>query len=215
MVDTTGFPLSEAVRVLLAAIAASLEGGSGAVATAAAPAYDEGSTAPLSMDLAGALRVLATIDTTGLATAANQATGNTSLATLVTQGSDNSAVNIYPFPTTPVSGFTTSMTGTASTAVTGMGAPGANLYNYITDIIISNTDADTGTLVEIQDGDGGTSFIPNLQAPFAGANNIGGSTHHFTTPIKQPTANTALYAKNTTTGAAVIVTVVGFQAAPV
>lgn len=55
-----------------------------ATATAAAPSYVEGTSNPLSMDLSGSLRVLATISTAGLATSAKQDTGNTSLATIAT-----------------------------------------------------------------------------------------------------------------------------------
>lgn len=113
----------------------------------------------------------------------------------------------YPLlPATPVSGITASMTDTTSTAVTGMSAGGAGIFNYITQITIANTDADTDTLVEIQDGSGGTTFY---YAP--AAKNCGGATISFPSPLKQPTANTALYAKCTTTGATVRVSVTGFQ----
>lgn len=56
-----------------------------AVANAAAPVLTEGRQVLLSTDLAGALRVAATIDTTGLATAAKQDTGNTSLSSIDTK----------------------------------------------------------------------------------------------------------------------------------
>lgn len=102
--------------------------------------------------------------------------------------------------------ISTPMTSTTSTAVTGIGTPGSNLFNYITSIIISNSDADTDTDVELQDGNGGTSF-----AFFPAAKLCGGVAMSFAIPLKQPTANTALYAKNTTTGASTRVTVVGFK----
>lgn len=73
-----------------------VSGGAFAVASAAPPSYDEDEAAPLSMDLAGNLRVSATLDPTGLATSALQNTGNTSLATLVTQGADTTTVNVAP-----------------------------------------------------------------------------------------------------------------------
>lgn len=123
--------------------------------------------------------------------------------------SSTDPVSTYPYPTTPVKGIiSTAMTGTTSTAVSGMGAPGSGLYNYITGVIVSNTHATVGTNVELQDGSGGTTFAI---LPAAAA--YGGTAISFATPIKQTTANTALYAKNSTTGASTFVTVVGFTAA--
>lgn len=113
---------------------------------------------------------------------------------------------VFPLPTTPVSGLTAAMTSTTSTAVTGVGAASGK-NNYITGIVVGNSHATVGTFVELQDGSGGTTFFT---LPAAAV--YGGATFEPTTPIKQPTANTALYAKNTTTGANVIVSVVGFQA---
>lgn len=147
-----------------------------------------------------------------LASEAKQDTMITHLAAIEIASEDTSPVNTFPFPATPVSGLTTEMTGTTSTAVTGVGAGGASIFNWITQVEIVNTDADTGTIVELQDGSGGTPFY-KFAAPFGGTGNVGGSTRSFTTPLKQPTANTALYAKNTTTGAAVTVSVTGFQRA--
>lgn len=113
----------------------------------------------------------------------------------------------YPLPTTPVSGLTAAMTATTSTAVTGMGAPGSGKFNYITSIAIGNSHATVGTFVELQDGSGGATF-----AAFPAAAVYGGISLTLATPLKQPTSNTALYAKNTTTGANTIVSTVGFQA---
>jgi hypothetical protein len=79
-------------------------------------------------------------------------------AALVTAAQDPNAVNVYPLPDQTLSGLTAQITGTSTTAVTGMGAPGANLYNYITQITVTNTDATVGTLVNLQDGSGGTTF---------------------------------------------------------
>lgn len=115
---------------------------------------------------------------------------------------------LIPSAGTPVKGLTAAMTGTTSTAVTGMGAPGVGLYNYITAIVIGNSHASQGTFVEFQDGSGGTTFFTLPAAP-----GYGGSTIALPTPLKQPTANTALYVKNTTTGANVIVSVVGYTGA--
>lgn len=115
-----------------------------------------------------------------------------------------------PVPTTPktnslVSGLTVAMTGTTSTAVTGMGAPGANLHNYITTIVCGNSHATVGTFVDLQDGSGGTVF---WTIPAAAV--YGGAAPALPIPLQQPTANTALFAKDQTTGANVICSVAGF-----
>lgn len=152
------------------------------------------------------------IDLTGFATAANQVTANGYLATIATNSADTTAVNVYPLPTTPTRGLTAQMTGTTSTAVTGMGAGGSGVFNYITSITISNTDIAVGTLVELQDGSGGTSFASFPAPKASAAGDVNGATFTFPTPIKQPTANTALYCKNVTTSAETILFAVGFQA---
>lgn len=144
----------------------------------------------------------------GFATAANQVLEIADLDAIKAAAESTAAVNTYPLPTTPVSGLTAAMTGTASTAVAGMGAPGPGLRNYIAGIIVGNSHATVGTFVELQDGNGGTTFFT---LPAAAV--YGGATFTPSTPIKQPTANTALYVKDTTTGANVIVSVVGFTAA--
>ncbi len=65
------------------------------IATAAAPGYSEGSLVGLSTDLAGNLRTAATIDTTGLATSANQVTMIASLSVMDDWDETNrAAVNI-------------------------------------------------------------------------------------------------------------------------
>ena len=106
-----------------------------------------------------------------------------------------------------VSGITTAMTATTSTAVTGMGAPGAGLRNYITSVVIGNSHATVGTFVDLQDGSAGTVF-----ATFPAAAVFGGAAPPFPVAIRQPTANTALFAVNKTTGANVIVFVNGYKA---
>lgn len=115
---------------------------------------------------------------------------------------------LIPSAGDPAAGLTAAMTGTTSTPVTGMGAPGVGLYNYITAIVVGNSDADTGTFVELQDGDGGATFftVPARQ-------DYGGVAIALPTPLKQPTSNTALYVKNTTTDANTIVSVVGYTGA--
>jgi hypothetical protein len=116
-------------------------------------------------------------------------------------------VQPYGDPANAVSGKTAQMTGTTSTAVTGVGAAGNGLYNYITAVVISNAHATVGTEVNLQDGNGGTAFGPTFPAAPA----YGGAILALSTPLKQPTANTALYAVNLTTGSAVTVSIVGYK----
>lgn len=100
----------------------------------------------------------------------------------------------------------TAMTGTTSTLL--LAAPGSSLFNYITQVTVSNGHATVGTDVVLQDGSGGATFyvIP-------AAANYGGSVIHLDPPLKQPTANTALYCANVTTGASTKVSVNGFKGA--
>jgi len=115
---------------------------------------------------------------------------------------------LVPSAGTLVKGLTAAMTGTTSTAVTGMGAAGASLYNYITGIVVGNSHATVGTFVEFQDGNGGTTFFTVPAAAI-----YGGTSISLPTPLKQTSSDTALYVKNTTTGADVIVSVVGYTGA--
>jgi hypothetical protein len=102
--------------------------------------------------------------------------------------------------------ITSAMTGTTSTSL--VAAPGANLRNYITTIIVSNAHATVGTDVIIQDGSGGTTL---LTIPAAAV--YGGAVITLPMPLRQPTANTALFCANVTTGASTKVSAVGFKAA--
>lgn len=101
--------------------------------------------------------------------------------------------------------ITTSMTGTTSTAVSGMGAQGAGIRNYVTSIIISNAHATVGTDVILQDGSGGTTL-----GTFPAAAVYGGVAITLPNPLKT-TANTGLFAANVTTGASTKVTCYGFK----
>ena len=102
--------------------------------------------------------------------------------------------------------ITTSMTGTTSTSL--ISAPGAGLYNYITQVTVSNAHATQGTDVALQDGNGGTTFYT---IPAAAV--YGGAAITFNPPLKQPTSNTALYCANVTTGASTKVSASGFKGA--
>lgn len=153
----------------------------------------------------------ATAPASGIATLAQYNATNpapTDTQTVALQVGPNGALLVQPYgnPANLVSGLTTQMTGTTSTAVTGMGAPGSGLRNYITQVTVSNAHATVGTEISLQDGSGGTSFYT-----FPAAAVYGGAAVPFPAPLKQPTANTALYAVNLTTGAATKVSVSGYK----
>jgi hypothetical protein len=138
----------------------------------------------------------------------NKSAGTLRVVLATDQPALTNALKVSPSTSNLVSGLTTAMTGTTSTAITGIGAPGSNIFNYITQITVGNSHGTVGTFVEIQDGSGGTTFYT---IPAAAV--YGGATLSFNPPLKQPTANTALYCKNTTTGANVIVSASGFTGA--
>lgn len=113
----------------------------------------------------------------------------------------------YANPENFVSGaITSAMTGTTTTSL--VAAPGAGLRNYITTIIVSNSHATVGTDIIIQDGSGGTTL---LTIPAASV--YGGAVITLPTPLRQPTANTALFCANVTTGASTKVSAVGYKGA--
>lgn len=113
----------------------------------------------------------------------------------------------YCNPENMVSGaITTAMTATTSTSL--IASPGAGLRNYITTIICSNAHATVGTDIAIQDGSGGTTL---LTIPAAAV--YGGAAITLPTPLRQPTANTALFCANVTTGASTKVSAVGYKGA--
>jgi hypothetical protein len=109
-------------------------------------------------------------------------------------------------PALPVSGTTAQITDLNDHLV--LAAPAAGLRNYITGVVISNAHATVGTEVVLKDGASGT-----VLATFPAASAYGGVALAFPTPLKQPTTATAIYAADLTTGAAVKVTLNGFQAA--
>jgi len=128
------------------------------------------------------------------------------VADFITDLNGKQIVLPYSIPENAVSGaITSAMTGTTSTSL--VAAPGAGLRNYITTIIVSNSHATVGTDVIIQDGSGGTTL---LTIPAAAV--YGGAVITLPTPLRQPTANTALYCANVTTGSSTKVSAVGFKA---
>lgn len=133
------------------------------------------------------------------------AVANNDRANFITDLVGKQIVLPYANPENFVSGaITTAMTGTTSTSL--VAAPGAGLRNYITTIIVSNAHATVGTDVIIQDGSGGTTL---LTIPAAAV--YGGAAITLPVPLRQPTANTALFCANVTTGASTKVSAVGYK----
>ena len=111
----------------------------------------------------------------------------------------------YANPENFVSGvISTAMTGTTSTSL--VAAPAGSLRNYITQITVSNSHATVGTDILIQDGNGGTTLYVIPSAPA-----FGGATLTFPVPLRQPTAATALYCANVTTGSSTKVSASGYK----
>ena len=106
---------------------------------------------------------------------------------------------------TGVSGLTTPITDLIARDV--IVAPGAGLFTYVTQVLVTNSHATVGTLVTIQTEDG-TGLYAGYAAPAGG-----GFSVSFTVPIKMPVANKKLQAICTTTGANVYVSASGYIAA--
>jgi hypothetical protein len=106
---------------------------------------------------------------------------------------------------TGVSGLTTPITDLIARDV--IVAPGAGLFTYVTQVLVTNSHATVGTLVTIQTEDG-----TGLYAGYAGPAG-GGFSVSFTVPIKMPVANKKLQAICGTTGANVYVSASGYIAA--
>jgi hypothetical protein len=135
------------------------------------------------------------------------AVANNDRADLITDLVGKLIVLPYANPENFVSGaITSAMTGTTSTSL--VAAPGSGLRNYITQITVSNAHATVGTDVAIQDGNGGTTIYT---IPAAAV--YGGAVISFPTPLRQPSANTALYCANVTTGASTKVSAAGYKGA--
>jgi hypothetical protein len=117
----------------------------------------------------------------------------------------NQVVQPYSLSASLVQGTTAAMTGTTSTSL--VAAPGSGLRNYVTNLTCVNSHATVGTFVTVQDGSGGTALYT-----LAAAAVFGGSSIVFPAPLRQPTANTALYVADVTTGANVICSAAGYKA---
>lgn len=112
----------------------------------------------------------------------------------------------YANPENFVSGVTAAMTATTSTSL--IAAPASGLRNYVTQCTFSNSHATVGTMMNLQDGSGGTTIY---SAPAAPA--YGGATITFPTPLRQPTTATALFVVNATTGANTFAACSGYKGA--
>lgn len=139
--------------------------------------------------------------------AENTAVTATRMAQLVTDLVGKLIVLPYANPENFVNGaITSAMTGTTSTSL--LATPGSGLRNYITQITVSCAHATQGTDVVIQDGTAGTTLYTIPAAAL-----YGGAAITFPTPLRQPTANTALFAANVTTGSSTKVSVSGYKGA--
>ena len=90
-------------------------------------------------------------------------------------------------------------------AVTGLDAGGAGIHNYVTSVIVHNSHASTNGFIQLLDGSGGT-VLATFPAPATG-----GAVINLTIPIKQTTANTALYWDASAAITTLYVTIVGYQ----
>lgn len=100
-------------------------------------------------------------------------------------------------------GGTAAMTATTSTQVI---AAVASNNLYVASCSVNNIHASVDTLVDLQDGSGGTVIWT-----FSAAHGYGGEAHVFSPPLKVPTQGNALFAVNETTGASVKVFCQGFS----
>ncbi len=108
----------------------------------------------------------------------------------------------YAIPENSLNGVTAAITGTGDTSV--IAAQGAGVRIYVTQVVVTNSHATVGTVVEIKDG---TTVIQRGYAAPAG----GGFALSFPIPLRL-TANTALNAANITTASNTYVSASGFKA---
>jgi hypothetical protein len=109
----------------------------------------------------------------------------------------------YTNPENYISGATAAITNTSDTAV--IAAAGSGVRLYITQVLVTNSHATVGTVVEIKDG---TTVLYRGYAAPAG----GGFSVNFPVALRGST-NTALNAANITTGSNVYVSASGYKAA--
>jgi len=127
------------------------------------------------------------------------------IASAIPAGTNNmGTVAPYAQPANFVSGATADITDTTATSV--IAAQGAGVVIYLTSLMVTNSDADTGTVVKVTDGSGGTTMWRGYACEAGG-----GFAITFPVPLKF-TANTAVYAVCETTGATVQVSAAGYKA---
>jgi len=141
----------------------------------------------------GALRV----------TVANNSTGVLSIDDGGNTITIDGTVAPYAQPANFVSGVTSSITNDTATSV--IAAQGEGVVTYITSIMVTNGDEDTGDFVDITDGSGGT-----IKWSGYAAKGGGGFAINFNVPLVF-TANTAVYCKCTSGSAAVRVACAGYK----
>jgi hypothetical protein len=108
----------------------------------------------------------------------------------------------YALPENFLSGVTAAITGTGDTSV--IAAQGSGIRIYVTHLLVTNSHATVGTVVEIKDN---TTVIYRGYAAPAG----GGFSATLPAPLRL-TANTALQAANVTTGSSTYVSASGYKA---
>jgi hypothetical protein len=162
------------------------------------------STAPVAADKA--IVVAMSPNSAGIITLGTAGTAATNVMTVQGIASMTPMLFNYAEPANFVSGATAAMTGTTTTSL--IAAPAAGLRNYITQITVSNSHATVGTDILIQDGSGGaTLYVVPAAAVY------GGAVLTFPTPLRQPTAATALFCANVVTGASTRVSASGYKGA--
>ena len=90
-------------------------------------------------------------------------------------------------------------------AVTGLNAGGAGVHNYVTAVMVHNAHASTNGFIQLLDGSAGT-VLATFPAPATG-----GVVINLTQPLKQTTANTALYWDASAAITTLYVTIIGYQ----
>ncbi len=110
----------------------------------------------------------------------------------------------YANPENFISAVTPAINGTQTNTL--FASPGGSLRNYVTSLSVTNS-VNTGTVVSLKDGTSGTSIF----SAFVGTQTAGSLLMTFPTPLRQPTAGTALNCFNVSTGASVIISAQGYK----
>lgn len=147
---------------------------------------------------------------TGLATATKQDTGNASLATIAAKdfATQTTLAALLALQYAPkgneLKGVTAALTTT--TPATLIASPSVNEKIYITSLLVTNSHATVGTVVQILDTITSAVVWSGYAAPAGG-----GYAITFPVPLKAGSADYSVEAKCLTEGASVIVSAVGFK----